>query len=164
VRIRPFELSDGPALARIFYRAIHEVACAHYSQEQVNAWAPKIPAAERFVARGTDGRTLLVAVDETGEPIAYGDVEGDGHIDHVFCKPEVAGTGVAALLYEELESAARARGICRIYVEASEPAQRFFLKRGFETTGRNDFELDGVAIHNFRMEKQLEIPPKGSAS
>src|SRR5690349_7880469 len=126
--VRPFELSDAPVLAEIFYRAIHEVARMHYSQEQIDAWAPTIPVPERFVVRGTDGRILLVAVDDDGEPVAYGDVEADGHIDHIFCKPEAAGTGVAAILYDALEETARARGIHRLYVEASAPAQRFFLK------------------------------------
>jgi len=155
VAIRPFKPSDAPALARIFYRAIHEVAGAHYSAEQIGAWAPTVPSAERFEARGADGRTLLVAVNEREEPVAYGDVEMDGHIDHIFCSPEVAGTGVSAILYSALEAAARAQDIGRLYVEASEPAQRFFLKRGFMTTERNDFDLNGVAIHNFRMEKKL---------
>jgi len=155
--VRPFELGDAPVLAQIFYRAIHEVARAHYSDEQVNAWAPTVPAAERFIARGTDGRTLLVAIDDDGDPVAYGDVEANGHIDHIFCKPEAAGSGVAAVLYDALEAAARARGIERLYVEASEPAQRFFLKRGFTTIERNDFVLNGVAIHNFRMEKNLSL-------
>ena len=158
--VRAFKPGDAPALAQIFYRAIHEIARAHYSQQQVNAWAPAVPASERFVARGRDGRILLVAVGESEEPLAYGDVEPDGHIDHLFCKPEAAGSGVAATLYGELEAAARRRGIARLYVEASEPAQRFFLKRGFTTLERNDFELNGVAIHNFRMEKGLE-PPAG---
>ena len=155
--VRPFELGDAPALAQIFYRAVHEVARAHYSDEQVNAWAPTVPSAERFIARGTDGRTLLVAIDDDGNPVAYGDVEADGHIDHIFCKPEATGTGVAPHLYDALESAARSRRIERLYVEASEPARRFFLKRGFTAIERNDFVLNGVAIHNFRMEKNLSL-------
>ena len=153
--VRPFEQRDAPALAQIYFRAIHEIARAYYSQEQVDAWPPTVPAAERFAARGSDGRILLVAVDETDQPLAYGDVEPDGHVDHLFCKPEAAGTGIAAALYEDLETAARQSGIARLYVEASEPAQRFFLKRGFTTLERNDFMLGSVAIHNFRMEKHL---------
>jgi putative acetyltransferase len=163
MRVRSFETRDAPVLASIFFRAIHEIARAHYSDEQVNAWAPAAPAAERFVARGTDGRTLLVAVDDQDRPMAYGDLESNGHIDHLFCLPEVAGTGVAAAVYTELEEAAKTQGLARLYVEASEPAQRFFLKRGFRTTERNDFELSGVAIHNFRMEKHLESAPLGIA-
>jgi putative acetyltransferase len=154
--VRAFRPCDAPALAEIFFRAIHEVASAHYSDQQVRAWAPKVPDPERFIARGSDGRTLLVAVDDSGKPIAYADVEADGHIDHLFCLPEVAGRGVAAALYAELEAVARSQGLERLYVEASEPARRFFLKRGFATIERNDFALDGIAIHNFRMGKRLQ--------
>lgn len=160
MRIRAFRPDDAPHLAALFFAAIHEVAARHYSPEQVRAWAPQIPDQQRFLARGSDGRTLLVAVDEEdGLPLAYGDVEQDGHIDHLFCRPDVAGTGVTARLYQALEADARRRGIARLYTEASEPARRFFEKRGFVLIEWNDFELAGVPIHNYRMAKQLEIVP-----
>jgi putative acetyltransferase len=122
---------------------------------QLGAWAPEAPDPEHYRARAADGRLLLVAVDEDDAPLAYGDLEADGHIDHLYCRPDAAGTGVAAALYARIEAAARARGIARLYTEASEPARRFFLKRGFVVVERNDFEIAGVAIHNMRMEKRL---------
>lgn len=157
MRIRPFRDDDAPALAALFHAAVHGIASHHYSAEQVRAWsaAPADPA--RFAARARDGRTLLVAADAADRPIAYGDVEADGHIDHIFCAPEHAGTGVAAAVYAALETAARARGVVRLYVEASEPARRFFLKHGFSELHRRDFEIGGTAIHNYAMEKAL--PP-----
>lgn len=153
--IRPFKPADAPLLANLFYQAIHTIAARHYSEAQVNAWAPAVPAAERFVLRGTDGRSLLVAVDDQDLPLAYGDLEKDGHIDHLFCSPEHAGTGLTAKLYDALERQARGWGLSRVYVEASEPAMRFFTKRGFTITERNDFRINEVPIHNFRMEKSL---------
>ena len=96
---------------------------------------------------------MLVAVNDADEPVAYGDVEADGHIDHLFCRPDAAGTGVTSVLYGHMEAAAVRRGLKRLYVEASEPARRFFLKNGFTVLGRRDFELSGVPIHNFAMEK-----------
>ena len=155
MKIRPYKSDDAPALTALFHAAVHEIARLYYSQAQVNAWAPKVPDAAQFQARAADGRTVLVAVDDEDAPLAYGDVEGDGHIDHLFCRPDAAGTGVTAALYAALEAAARARGIGLVYVEASEPARRFFLKRGFDMIGRRDFEMAGVAIHNFEMEKRL---------
>lgn len=98
---------------------------------------------------------MLVAAGADGTPLAYGDLEPDGHIDHLYCRPDAAGTGVTAALYQALEAAARARGIARLHTEASEPARRFFLKQGFTVVSRNDFEVAGVAIHNWRMEKRL---------
>ena len=142
MKVRPFREDDAAALAEIFYSAIHEVARAHYSEAQVNAWAPAVPDAERFVARGTDGRTLLVAADDADTPIAYGDLEADGYIDHLFCKPEFAGKGVALAVYEELEKAAVGQGIGRLHVEASEPASRFFRRQGFELVERHELRAE----------------------
>lgn len=116
-----------------------------------------MPDPARLRAQARDGRLTLVAVDPDDVPLAYGDLEPDGHIDHLYCRPDVAGTGVTAALYAEIEAAARARGMKRLYTEASEPARRFFLKHGFIVVARNDFALAGVAIHNFRMEKMLSL-------
>lgn len=155
MKVRSFQPDDAPALAAIFHAAVHGIARLHYSEAQATAWSPDVPDPARFAARAADGRTLLVAVDDGGTPLAYGDLEPDGHVDHLFCRPDAAGTGVAAALYAELEAVARARGIARLHVEASEPARRFFLRQGFVLVARRDFEIAGVAIHNFAMEKRL---------
>jgi putative acetyltransferase len=155
VFVRPFKDEDASVLPEIFFSAVREVASAHYSREQIHAWAPEKPPAERFLQRAHDGRILVVAVDDGDVPVAYGDCERDGHIDHLFCHPDHCGTGVAARLYAKLEESARSAGIDRLYVEASEPARRFFERQGFVVDERNDFELAGVAIHNFRMSKKL---------
>jgi putative acetyltransferase len=155
MHIRPFRQEDAPALAALFHAAVHGIAALHYSAAQVAAWAPDVPDPARFRARGADGRLLLVAADATDAPLAYGDLEADGHIDHLFCRPDAAGTGVTAALYAAIEAAARAQGLARLYADASEPARRFFAKQGFVAIARHDFELAEVAIHNFRMEKRL---------
>ena len=155
MRVRPFKESDAGALAEIFFAAVHEIAAAHYSSEQIQAWAPAVPSSESLRKRLCDGRTLLVAVDDDDWTLAYGNFEPDGHIEHLFCRPGYSRKGVAAALYHELEHAALARGISRLYVEASEPARRFFEKQGFVVLARNNFELNGVPIHNWRMAKNL---------
>lgn len=160
VRVRPFRKGDEAGLASLFHAAIHEIAAQHYTPEQVQAWAPQVPDPSRLLVRGTDGRTLLIAVDDHDIPLAYGDVEADGHIDHLFCRPDVAGTGITAELYQALEQAARERGIGHLFTEASEPARRFFSKQGFDVIERRDFEINGVPIHNYRMEKRLRPVPR----
>jgi putative acetyltransferase len=155
MEIRPFRDSDAEALAAIFFASVREIGGRHYSAEQVAAWAPAVPDAEVFIRRAGDGRTFLVAVGGDGRPLAYGDLEADGHIDHLYCSPGAAGSGVAARLYRELEEIARSAGIAILFVEASEPAKSFFRKQGFEPVGRNEIRLDGVDIHNYRMRKPL---------
>jgi putative acetyltransferase len=155
MRSRPFRKDDAPALAALFHASVREVGIRDYTLEQVQAWSPAPPDPARYVQRGLEDRTFLVAVDDDDEPIAYTDLEADGHINHFYCRPDVVGTGVASALYDQLEAAARARGLSRISVNASEAARRLFLKKGFSVVRRNDLVRMGVRIHNYSMEKTL---------
>ena len=153
--IRLYRPGDEAALADIFFSAVRKIASRDYTAEQVKAWAPHSPAPEQVASRAADGRTVFVATDEADRPLAYADLEADGHIDHIYCGADHVGRGMAKALYDCLEREACSRGIDGLYVEASEPARRFFLKRGFAELERNDFTLNGVPIRNYRMQKRL---------
>jgi putative acetyltransferase len=153
--IRLFRPSDATALAQIFHRAVHEIASAHYSPDQCAAWSPAPRRAENWARHAADGRMVFVACDAQDKPLGFIELEADGHIDCFYCHPEAAGTGVGAALYAALEAEARTRGLARLYVEASEPARRFFDKAGFSVLRRREFERRGVQLYNFAMEKPL---------
>jgi putative acetyltransferase len=153
--IRPYEAGDAAPLAALYVRSVEGIGPRDYTAAQVAAWASLAPSPERLHVLGTDGRTRLVAVDDAGRPVAFADLEPDGHIHFLYCCPETAGRGVAAALYDALERRARGRGMPRLYTEASEAARRFFLNRGFFVVARRDLEVAGVAIHNYAMEKSL---------
>ncbi len=155
MRIRPFQEEDAAALAAIFHASVREAGIRDYTLEQVQAWSPAPPDAARYIQRGRDDRTFLVAVNDADEPIAYGDLAAAGHIDYLYCRPDFVGTGVASALYYELEVAAKVRGLTRISVNASEAARRLFLKKGFSVVRRNDLVRMGISIHNYSMEKAL---------
>lgn len=154
--IRPYRPADAVDLATIFYRSVREVACRDYSKAQVEAWAPGRGDPGAWNSRATDGRMTIVAVDGTDRPIAFGDMETNGHVDHLFSSPEALGTGAASAIYNRLESHARELGLTRLYVEASECALPFFEQKGFIKLRRNDFAVHGVSIHNYAMEKTLK--------
>ena len=156
--IRFYEPKDAAFLGVVFFDAVRTAGLRDYSQAQVEAWAPTTPDPARYEAQAKDGRLILVAVNEVDEPIAYGDLELNGHIDHLYCRPEVIGTGVASALYDRLEQHARERGMTTLFVEASEAARRLFLKKGFAQLKRREFLLRGVRIHNYLMEKLLSAP------
>ncbi len=152
--IRPFVPSDADALASLFHASVREAAIREYSSEQVAAWSPSKPDPERYIEQA-EGRTFLVAVDDDDRAIGYGDLEPNGHIDHLYCRPDMVGTGVGSAIYAALEDAARRAGIAVLFVEASEGARRLFERRGFCVDARNDFTINGVAIHNYRMSKAI---------
>ena len=113
------------------------------------------PTTDSFLARASDGRTVFVAENNVGEPVAYVDLEPDGHIDHLYCRPDHVGTGVASALYDFLEELAKERGMTSLHVEASEAARRLFERKGFVVTERLDFEIGGAPIYNYLMMKTL---------
>lgn len=153
--IRSYQSNDATELAHIFYRSVRGIAPTFYSTEQLEAWASIEPHAQKMHEKFTDGRSVLLATDEEGRPVAFIDLESDGHIDLLFCAPEASGKGIATRLYTQLEELALKRNIPRLYVESSEVALRFFQKQGFNLIARRDFTLRSVAMHNYAMEKIL---------
>ncbi|MEQ8935019.1 MAG: GNAT family N-acetyltransferase [Amphiplicatus sp.] len=153
--IRPYRSDDAPHLSNLYVRSVRTLAGGDYSERQIDAWAKLAPDPARLDALALDGRLRLVAEDSRGAPAAFADLEPDGHIHYFYCAPEAAGTGTAGALYDALETAARERGLRRLYAEASEGARRFFLKRSFTVLARRAFEISGVAIHNYAVEKTL---------
>jgi putative acetyltransferase len=155
MRIRRYEQGDGEHLKTVFSDAVLNTGPRGYSEQQVRAWAARADDVHEYDERAADGRTLLVAVDEQNNPVAYGDLEQDGHVDHLFCHPDAGRRGVASALYAELEKQAREWKLQRLYVEASEIARPFFAGKGFTLIRRNDFDFEGTPIHNYIMEKFL---------
>ena len=154
MKLRPYTPADAPALAALYARSVRHFGPRAYNPEQVEAWAATA-CAEKTAARCADGRTVLVAEGPEGTLLGYGDMEADGHLDFLYTAPEGEGQGVGSALYAALEDVARAQGSARIVVEASELARPLFERRGFTLTRRNDFEVAGVPIHNYSMEKAL---------
>jgi putative acetyltransferase len=152
--IRLYHPSDATVLCDLFRRSVRMIGSRDYTPQQVAVWAEG-PTPESLHARLGDGRLTLVAEDEAGGLSAFGDLEADGHIDFLYAAPEAAGTGIVASLYDALEDAARTQGITRLYSEASEAARRFFLKKNFTVLQRHDFDVRGVPIHNYAVEKHL---------
>jgi putative acetyltransferase len=69
---------------------------------------------------------------------------------------EALGMGAASAIYNKLELEAIHLGLTRLFIEASECAFPFFERKRFIKVRRNDFEIRGVPIHNYTMEKFLQ--------
>jgi putative acetyltransferase len=111
--------------------------------------------AEIVHERASDGRQTLVACGLDGAVLAYGDLEQNGHIDHLYAHPDASGRGVARAVLNALITAAEVSGISELHVEASELARGLFERAGFSVIRRRDFELNGVPIHNYAMTRRV---------
>jgi len=153
--IRAYQDGDAEALAEVIKSAIERIGPRHYSADQVAAWSARHPDAGRFRERAANGDKLIIAADQRNHPVAYAILEDDGHLDHLYCHPEHTRQGIAERLLSEAEEIARSIGAQRLYTEASELARAVFERAGYVVRHRREFEIDGVSIHNFAMEKLL---------
>lgn len=155
MNIRAYRAEDAPRLEEIFRRAVREIGRGFYTDDQVSAWSGPRVTAEKLDTLYTDGRATFIAEDEAGRAVAFSDLEANGHIDMLYCDPDHARKGAASALLGAVEAAARAAGMAKLHTEASEAARGVFERAGFAVLYRRDIEVDGVAIHNWAMEKRL---------
>jgi putative acetyltransferase len=154
MKIRSYKPDDAEALADLYVRSVHHYGPRCYTAAQVAAWA-STASASRIGERNLNGRFVAVAVDDSGMILGWGDLEADGHLDFLYAAPEAEGLSVGSALYRTLEDEARARGIARIFVEASELAKPLFVRNGFRLLRRNSLTIGEIAIYNYSMEKDL---------
>ena len=155
MNLRQFRESDAPDLAALTLAAIRKVGARRYSSAQIKVWAARHPGPGRFTERHTAGDLILVSTDADDKAVAYALLERGGHFDMLYCHPDYTRRGLAEALLDEAERHARADGVMRLFTEASELARPAFERAGYSVVNRRDFEIDGVAIHNFAMEKHL---------
>ena len=151
--LRPYRPTDAAALTALYARPVRPYGPGANPPGQVAVWPAPAEAAPT-AARCGDGRYVVVAQDDAGVVLGFADLEADGHLDMLYAAPEAEGLHVGSQLYAAIEAHARRRGLRRIFVEASELARPLFERRGFTLLGRNDLVMDGVDIHNYRMEKR----------
>lgn len=155
--LRPALPGDVPLLAAIAEAAILELTGEDYDSDQQEAWAAAASDEEALAAR-LAGQLALVATRD-GEPVGFIVLADNRLIDMLYVRPEVAGEGVAGLLYDAIERLAGARGATSLTVDASDTALDFFGKRGFTPKQRNTVSRGGVWLGNTTMEKLLAAPP-----
>ncbi|MDZ8107442.1 MAG: GNAT family N-acetyltransferase [Nostoc sp. DedQUE12a] len=153
MKIREYRLSDTQAIAKLFYDTIHEINIADYTQEQVDAWAPKNMDYEVWHKRLQV--KLPYIAEDNGEIVGFGELEADGHIDCFYCHSKYQRKGIGSKLLSHLENTAKSQGIKRLYTEASITAKSFFEHKGFIVVREQQVERRGVWFKNYVMEKYL---------
>lgn len=151
--LRPFLPADTPALAALFRASIAELTGEDYDEEQQEAWAAAADDEEAFGAR-LAGALTLVAL-RAGAPVGFVAVKDDSHIDLLYVHPEAAGSGVARLLCDAVETLAKGRGKPALTVDASDTALGFFQHRGYTPERRNSVPRGDVWLASTTMKKVL---------
>jgi ribosomal protein S18 acetylase RimI-like enzyme len=148
--IRPFQHGDHVAIAEIFTRAVHEIACEAYSEEQCLAWSDYEPNPAHWKRRCELKRPFVFLVDT--EVAGFLELDPDGHIDCAYVHPKFQRRGIASALVRHAIETCFAFGLARVYVEASLCAKPMFEKLGFKVLQEVQANVRGVELANYKME------------
>lgn len=144
---------DGPMLAAIFAASIDELTGGDYSAAQQAAWIESADSEVAFTARLRELLTILAMQD--GEPVGFAALNAPDELEMLYVRPDAIGQGIATALCDALEKIAGARGATALNVAASDTAQPFFAKRGYEAVRRETVPLGDEWLGRTVMQKAL---------
>lgn len=139
----------------LFHDSVHEIGRSHYTKEEIEAWAPTPPDYKKWSERLKNKRPYIAV--QNSKVVGFIELESNGHIDCLYTQKDFQRCGVAQSLYLHLEKEAKAKGIKRLYVEASHIAKPFFEKQNFKLVKENFVVRNGVKLNNFTMEKGVAL-------
>ena len=157
VSIRDYRPEDVQDLANIYFNTVHRINIKHYTQEQVDAWAPQ----SWFKSGETEGwakkfaRTKPVIAVIGDKIVGFAEFEPNGHIDCFYCHHEWIGKGVGSALMNEILRRAKNNHINRIFSEVSITAKPFFENYNFDVISEQIDYKKGVGLINYKMERVI---------
>lgn len=159
VTARDYHPDDVQDLANIYFNTVHKVNIQHYTQEQVNIWAPPTSLeTEEWARKFLRTKPIIAVVGD--KVVGFAEFEPNGHIDCFYCHHEWIGKGVGSTLMNEILTRAKNYNIDRIFSEVSITARPFFEKQGFVTLSERKIVRKGIELTNYKMERKI-FTPKG---
>jgi putative acetyltransferase len=160
--VRPARKGDGVAILTVHRRAIHEIACADYPPEILDAWGAPIPENE-LVQNGADFERKLADGDIALVAEVDGVIAGFGEITPakrlllaIYVSPDFKRRGVGRAILRELERIAGEGAVPYLQMDSSLTAESFYLANGYTTLERGFHTLrNGGAMACVKMKKDL---------
>lgn len=152
--IRRYRPGEEAELFKVYYSAIHLIACRDYSDEQVQAWAPQDIDMSRWTERVRGINPFVAELDS--EIVGYADLQANGYIDHFFVSGHHPRRGIGTALMNHLLSEARSASLTELTSDVSRTAQPFYRKFGFFVIEERQPEVRGVVVPNAFMRLQVQ--------
>jgi putative acetyltransferase len=156
--IRPYRATDCRAAWKVFFRAVREGTVAFHTEAERDVLAPS-----DLPDYNTPDKLLeqwAWVAEEAGKMQRFMSLCHDGELDMAFVLPEVMGKGVAAALYEALQTQAEAADLVWLNVRAAQLSRRFMQRRGWQMDGIERME-DGGQVYELNL-LSLTLEPQAA--
>lgn len=153
MEFREYKNTDLHAVMDLFYVTVHEVNKNDYSEEQLDAIAPK--DANEYHWEKSLEKNHTIVVEEDDKLIAFGNIGKTGYLDRLYVHPDYLRKGIASKLVEELEEYAKKHGSHVINVTSSITSKAFFESKGYAVIEERINERRGERLLRYLMEKKI---------
>jgi putative acetyltransferase len=153
ITIRPFRSSDVKEIITLFRDTVRTINIRHYSQEQVQVWAPDVIDEQQWLKELQENITYVAEVD--GIIVGFADMSYEGYLDRLYVHKNYQAKGIAFRLLKQIEEKARTLGLNKITTHASINAKKLAERMGFKTIKKQTVIRQGVELTNYVMEKKL---------
>lgn len=153
MEFREYKSTDLHAVMDLFYVTVHEVNKNDYSEEQLDAIAPK--DANEYHWEKSLEKNHTIVVEEDDKLIAFGNIGKTGYLDRLYVHPDYLRKGIASKLVEELEEYAKKHGSHVINVTSSITSKAFFESKGYAVIEEQINERRGERLLRYLMEKKI---------
>lgn len=153
MEFREYKNTDFHAVMDLFYVTVHEVNKNDYSEEQLDAIAPK--DANEYHWEKSLEKNHTIVVEEDDKLIAFGNIGKTGYLDRLYVHPDYLRKGIASKLVEELEEYAKKHGSHVINVTSSITSKAFFESKGYAVIEEQINERRGERLLRYLMEKKI---------
>jgi putative acetyltransferase len=156
IDIRLAQSSDLPTLRRIYADSVAILGPAAYTPAQVAVWQGFAGEAEfdDFILAANTYVAILGA-----DLVGFCGIADDGHVASVYVRPACCRQGIGGTLLREVLARHPSPVSGRYYAEASCFSLPLFLRSGFERTGSEQVERNGVAFERFLVARR--VGPRG---
>ncbi|GGB31224.1 acetyltransferase [Oceanisphaera marina] len=153
MEIRKIRSGEAGSIWRLLHDTVHRINQADYSHEELVVWAPDEFDAPHWVSRFI--RTHPLVATEGRELLGFAELADDGRIDLFYVHHAHQGQGIGRGLMQRLKAEAGARGLERLYCEASITAKPFFESMGFSFVEQRELERKGECVSVLLMESKI---------
>lgn len=152
IEVRPYNESDAPALAGIYYHTIHTICAKDYTKEQCEAWAPESSLEiHNWIEKWHKLLPFVATINN--QPVGFAEFDiKTGHIDCFYVHHCHQREGIGSALLATIFNSAKRHNIKHIDAEVSLTAVNFFKKNGFSIIAPQTVTLHGIPLDNFVME------------
>jgi putative acetyltransferase len=140
-------------MMELFYNTVQTVGAKHYTQEQLDRWAPDKPDITAWKQRLNNNICKVALINN--EIVGFSELTKGGHVDTMYVHRDYQRRNIAGTLLKELMHIANKRNYKVLTTEASITAKLFFEKHGFQVTQVKKKLYNGKEFTNYKMIKEF---------